>query len=136
MSNSSLQTASAVSGRFYNAQAMRHQKSPDPAQAQSPPRFPSLVLPVLNQPSEVKALLVSSGLPQYSRNTEGPLTSSSPSFSSNPGVTCRWEERHTGQGRAALRSPQLFNPTAAPGGWLSPPPQNQCLEIFESHSLR
>lgn len=46
------------------------------------------LLPVLNQPSQVKACLVSSGLSQYSRNTDGPLTKSSPSFSLNPGVTC------------------------------------------------
>lgn len=56
------------------------------------PSGPS-VLPVLNQPSEVKAVFVSSGLSQYSRNTEGPLTRSSPSFSSNPGVTCNGRER-------------------------------------------
>ena len=50
-------------------------------------------LPVLNQPSEVKAAFVSSGLSQYSRNTEDPLTRSSPSFSSNPGVTCGERQR-------------------------------------------
>lgn len=58
----------------------------------------------------MKALFVSSGLSQYSRNTEAPLTSSSPSFSSNPGVTCRREERHAGQSRAVLGSPLLLYP--------------------------
>ena len=64
-------------------------------------------LPVLNQPSEVKAAFVSSGLSQYSRNTEGPLTRSSPSFSSNPGVTCGETERWASD--------------FTPSGWFLPP---------------
>lgn len=59
----------------------------------SPPAWGPSLLPVLNQPSEVNAFFVSSGLSQYSRNTEGPLTKSSPSFSLNPGVTCGVEEK-------------------------------------------
>lgn len=71
-------------------------------QAPSPGGSPSLPqpLPVLNQPSEVNAFFVSSGLPQYSRNTVGPLTKSSPSFSLNPGVTCGVGEK-CGQSNAS-----------------------------------
>ena len=58
---------------------------------------PAPLLPVLNQPSQVKAFLVSSGLSQYSRNTDGPLTKSSPSFSVNPGVTYSTGEKHIPQ---------------------------------------
>ena len=74
-------------------------------------------LPVLNQPSEVKAAFVSSGLSQYSRNTEGPLTKSSPSFSSNPGVTCgeteRWASDFTPSGWS-LPPRLLPRPTRSP----------------------
>lgn len=68
-------------------------RSPDPAQKKNQPpssgrRGQSSTVPVLNQPSGVKASFVSWGLFQYSRNTEGPLTSSSPSWPSKPGVTC------------------------------------------------
>lgn len=86
VSNSSLQLLPPSVGGS-GMHRLRDQHRPDPPPPQSPLPLQSFVLPVLNQPSEVKALFVSSGLSQYSRNTEAPLTSSSPSFSSNPGVT-------------------------------------------------
>lgn len=119
------------------------------------------LLPVLNQPSEVKALLVSSGWSQYSRNTDGPLTSSSPSFSSNPGVTCGAErcvsERappaflappptHSSEARyrgGNVQPPQLAasRATASPGTALSAGPGwhlagFQCLSTSKSHAPR
>lgn len=129
VSNSSLQTLLPSVGDS-GMHRLRDQHRPGPPPLQSPLPLQSFVLPVLNQPSEVKALFVSSGLSQYSRNTEAPLTSSSPSFSSNPGVTCRREERQAGQSRAALGSLLLLHPTVDPGRWLPTPAQIKWCGFF------
>lgn len=97
---SALDRDSEVSRCGANLGWPRHTPLPQAPSSGGSPSLPQ-PLPVLNQPSEVNAFFVSSGLPQYSRNTVGPLTKSSPSFSLNPGVTCGVGEKCARQSNAS-----------------------------------
>lgn len=113
-------------------EAISHSPHPPPgAQPELlPPSSGCSTVPVLNHPSGVNASLVSLGLFQYSRNTEEPRTSSSPSCPSRPGVTWNRERetacmRWPGGGTLPIGSQQPLPPPRAPlpaGLPYAPPP--------------
>ena len=93
-----------------------------------PPSSGCSTVPVLNHPSGVNASLVSLGLFQYSRNTEEPRTSSSPSCPSRPGVT--WNrERET----ACMRWPGGGTLPIGSQQPLPPPPSSGAGRVIASH---